>query len=286
MAADQYRRKRDDPFPRDGDKTYALMGLVKGTSDSANSGPSGTVMAWPAVFLIELAIWSGLVFVMILIAAFADAPLGPQADSAIPRNPALMPWYLASVQELTLHIHPVFGGIMIPTLFVAGLVAIPFIDTERTGAGRWFGGRKGAQAAFGSAVAAAAIVIILEWLDVQRALAFRLDQALNLTKLSGGESPRSWPEGFGFFGFYDLTEWSSFLWAGLIPFLILTVLLVMIGAAAKFAFRCNRREVVISVFTAAIVSVMVLTFVGSAMRGTDADLYAPWDRPAVIELNR
>ena len=159
-----------------------------------------SVMAWPTVFLLEFAIWSGLVFAVILIGAFVDAPLGPQADSAIPRNPALMPWYMASVQELTLHIHPVFGGVMIPTLFVAGLIAIPFIDKDRSGTGRWFGGRRGAQVALGSAVAAAAIWVILEWLDVGRDLAFRLNETLDLTKLSGDETPKSWPEGFGFLG--------------------------------------------------------------------------------------
>ena len=277
---------RQDAFPRNGDKTYALMGLVRGSSAAAGSGPRGTVMAWPTVFLLELAVFAGVVLVMAAISAFVHTSLGPQADPAIPRNPALMPWFLASIQELTLHMHPVFGGITIPTLFVTGLLAIPFIDWNRAGAGQWFGGRKGAKAAFGSAIAAGVIWIVLEWLDLGRDLAFRLNEALDLTRLTGGETPKSWPESFGFLGLYDLTEWSSFLWAGLIPFLVLITLLLVIGAAAKFLFGCNRREVIISVFTTTVASVMILTFVGSAMRGTDADLYAPWDLPNVIEVDR
>ena len=278
--------RTEGAFPRNSDKTYALMGLVRGSTAAAGSGPRGTVMAWPAVFLLELAILAGVVLVMVAISAFVHAPFGPQADPAIPRNPALMPWFLSSIQELTLHMHPVFGGIMIPTLFVTGLLAIPFIDFNRAGTGQWFGGRKGAKAAFGSAIAAGVIWIVLEWLDLGRDLAFRLNEALDLTKLTGGETPKSWPESFGFLGLYDLTEWSSFLWAGLIPFLIVMTLLLLIGAAAKFMFGCNRREVMISVFTATVASVLVLTFIGTAMRGTNADLYAPWDRPNVIELDR
>ena len=278
--------RSEGAFPRNGDKTYALMGLVRGSSAAAGSGPRGTVMAWPTVFLLELAVLAGVVLVMAAISAFVHAPLGPQADPAIPRNPSLMPWFLSSIQELTLHMHPVFGGIMIPTLFVSGLVAIPFIDFDRAGAGQWFGGRKGAKVAFGSVIAAGVIWIVLEWLDLGRDLAFKLNEALDLTKLTGGETPKSWPDGFAFFGLYDLTEWSSFLWTGLIPFLILMTLLLVIGAAAKFLFRCNRRQVVVSVFSATVASVMVLTFIGTAMRGTDADLYAPWDRPSVIELDR
>ena len=273
-------------FPPNSDKTYALVGLVRGSTTAAGSGPRGTVMAWPTVFLLELVILAGVVLVMAAISAFAHAPLGPHADPAIPRNPALMPWFLSSIQELTLHMHPVFGGIMIPTLFVTGLLAIPFIDWDRSGSGEWFGGRRGVIATFGSALAAGFIWIVLEWLDLGRNLAFRLNEALDLTKLTGGETPKSWPESFGFFGLYDLTEWSSFLWAGLIPFLIVMTLLLVIGAAAKFVFGGNRREVMISVFTATIVSIMVLTFIGSAMRGTDMNLYAPWDRPNVIELDR
>ena len=284
MGNVQYRQG-EAPFPRDGSKTYALMGLMRGTTDSVSSGPRGTVMAWPRVFVIEFAIWSALIFAVILLSVFVNASLGPQADASSPPNPALMPWYLASIQELTLHIHPVFGGIMIPSFFVVGLIAIPFIDTTKTGSGVWFGGRKGARVALGSAIVAATILVILEWLDAKRNLAFRLNEALDLTKLTGGETPQSWPEGFGFFGFYDLTEWSSLLWAGVVPFLVLAVLLVLIAGAAKFVFRCSRREVLISVFTAGLVAVVLLSFVGSSMRGTDTNLYPPWDRPEVIDGN-
>ena len=287
MAGVQFRhRQGENAFPRTGDKTYALMELPAGTSPAARGAPGGTIMAWPTVYLLEFAIWSVLVLALVILGAFVDAPLGPQADPAVPPNPALMPWYLASIQELTLHIHPVFAGIMIPTLAFVGLAAIPYLDRDPRGAGRWFGSRRAVASAIVSAILAAVAWIVLEWLDLGRDLAFRLDQALNLAKLSGGETPRSWPDGFGILGFYDLTEWSAFLWAGVVPFLILAVLLAVIGGVAKLVFRCNRRELLISLFTAVAVSVVVLTFVGSLMRGTDAQLYAPWDRPNVIEIQK
>lgn len=286
MARTGNRRVQGEgAFEPGANKTYALMDLPRGSSGSVEAGPRGTIMAWPTVFLLELAILLAVVFVLAILGAFIDTPLGSVANPSVPENPSLAPWYLTGVQELTLHIHPVFGGIVLPTLLFVGLLAIPYLD-RGAGGGKWFGSRRGLNAALGSAAATAVVWVVLEWLDLNRDLGSRLNQALDLTALAGGETAANWPQGFGFFGLYDLTEWSAFLWQGLIPLMILLALFAVLAAVAKFFFRCNRREVLIALFTSAMVTIVVLTFVGSLMRGTDMKLYAPWDTPPVIEAQR
>jgi hypothetical protein len=62
--------------------------------------------------------------------------------------------------------------------------------------------------------------------------------------------------------------------------LALPVLLVLI---VKRIWNANTREWMIAIWTGFVFTFLVLTFVGTSMRGTGMDLYAPWLLPQTIE---
>src|SRR5262249_37664362 len=48
------------------------------------------------------------------------------------------PWYFLSLQELLLHMNPALAGVIVPTVFLILLAAVPYFDTSREGQGSWF----------------------------------------------------------------------------------------------------------------------------------------------------
>jgi hypothetical protein len=98
----------------------------------------------------ELLVWPDLVFVefiaavifttsFVLLSTFVDAPLLNRANLNITPNPSKAAWYLVSLQELLLHMHPALGGVIAPTFGLIFLVILPYIDRSNDGQGVWFG---------------------------------------------------------------------------------------------------------------------------------------------------
>ncbi len=98
----------------------------------------------------ELLVWPDLVFVeficallftitFVLLSVLIDAPLLNQANSNITPNPSKAPWYLLNLQELLLHMEVGLASVVIPTIAVVVLMAIPYMDRKNEGQGVWFG---------------------------------------------------------------------------------------------------------------------------------------------------
>ena len=85
-------------------------------------------------------------------------------------DPAKAPWYFLGLQELLLHMNPSLAGVIVPTVVLVGLAALPYIDRRRKGTGIWFSGPKGkaitAFAAFYTAVWELALIFLDQWLPV------------------------------------------------------------------------------------------------------------------------
>ncbi|NTU94117.1 MAG: cytochrome C [Chlorobiaceae bacterium] len=64
-----------------------------------------------------------------------DAPLEEIANPTITPNPAKAPWYFLGLQELLVYFDPWLAGVVLPTLIVVGLLAIPYIDINPKGNG-------------------------------------------------------------------------------------------------------------------------------------------------------
>jgi len=85
-----------------------------------------------------------LISVLLMVWALAvNAPLLPEANAGKTENPAKAPWYFVGLQELLVYFDPWVAGVAIPTLIIVGLMAIPYLDTGRSGTGRYtFGVRR------------------------------------------------------------------------------------------------------------------------------------------------
>jgi hypothetical protein len=98
----------------------------------------------------ELLVWPDLVFVefisavlftitFVVLSTFVNAPLLNRANLNVTPNPSKAPWYLMNLQELLLHMHPATAGVIVPTVALILLAAIPYIDRSNEGQGQWFG---------------------------------------------------------------------------------------------------------------------------------------------------
>lgn len=129
--------REQEIFPKDPNKTYGLMELVKGTSTRVDKGPDEMVSSWPHLLIREAYLLAITVIVVLVVAILWNAPLEAMANPAHPTNPAKAPWYFAWLQELVSY-NAFWGGIAAPGLFVAGLIVVPYLDRRRRGVGRWF----------------------------------------------------------------------------------------------------------------------------------------------------
>ncbi len=66
-----------------------------------------------------------------------NAPLLSEANPGKTENPAKAPWYFVGLQELLVYFDPWIAGVAIPTLIIAGLMAIPYLDTSRNATGQY-----------------------------------------------------------------------------------------------------------------------------------------------------
>jgi quinol-cytochrome oxidoreductase complex cytochrome b subunit len=139
------------------EKTHGLMALVKGSSPSVNRGPENTVQSWPALFYYEMAVAMGILFVVLLAGIIFNAPLAEIANPSVPENPAKAPWYFLGLQECVSY-SAFSGGMLIPTICLAGLALIPFVD-RGTESGRLLGGAGEVKIFMISSLFAAAITV-------------------------------------------------------------------------------------------------------------------------------
>jgi quinol-cytochrome oxidoreductase complex cytochrome b subunit len=121
---------------------------------------------WPVVLWAELAILLSVSAILLIIAFVVDAPLLEKANPAFAENPAKSPWYFLGIQELVSY-SAFSGGLLIPLLFLAFLVSIPFVDREKQYLGIWFSGRQGLRITFYSLALSLIVTLALLFVIVQ-----------------------------------------------------------------------------------------------------------------------
>lgn len=101
------------------------------------------VFVFPDLVYIELLALLACTVLLIVWSLAQDAPLRAIADANKTENPAKAPWYFVGLQELLVYFDPWIAGVAIPGLIVVGLMAIPYLDTNRAGTGQYsFKGRR------------------------------------------------------------------------------------------------------------------------------------------------
>jgi hypothetical protein len=73
--------------------------------------------------------------VLLLWSLTVNAPLLSEANPGKTENPAKAPWYFVGLQELLVYFDPWIAGVVIPTVIIVGLMALPYLDTSRNATG-------------------------------------------------------------------------------------------------------------------------------------------------------
>ncbi|HUP44394.1 MAG TPA: hypothetical protein VM779_02670 [Thermoanaerobaculia bacterium] len=93
------------------------------------------LFTWPDLVYTELLCMILLTIVMIVWSVGLRAPLEEAANPTTSPNPAKAPWYFLGLQEMLVYYDPWLAGVVLPTLIIVGLMAIPYIDTNPRGSG-------------------------------------------------------------------------------------------------------------------------------------------------------
>jgi len=119
-------------------KSYGLMALTDRPSQAVvESDPDDDVMSWPHLLYRELLVALAVLVALHVVSLLFNAPLEEIADPTRTPNPAKAPWYFLGLQELV-HYSAFVGGVLVPTLIVLVLVALPYVDAAPRGIGVWF----------------------------------------------------------------------------------------------------------------------------------------------------
>lgn len=93
------------------------------------------LFTWPDLVYTELLCMIALTIIMIVWSIGLRAPLEEAANPTSSPNPAKAPWYFLGLQEMLVYFDPWLAGVVLPTLIIVGLMAIPYIDTNPKGNG-------------------------------------------------------------------------------------------------------------------------------------------------------
>jgi menaquinol-cytochrome c reductase cytochrome b/c subunit len=239
----------DEIFPQHSGKSYALVETMRGEGPLVGKGPDDTVFAFPVVLLIEVVLLLGVTLAIFLFSLVKQAPLDTIANPLVTVDPAKAPWYFIGLQELLEHMHPLVAGVILPTVLVAFLAVLPYLDRARAGAGVWFTSPRGKR--------------IVGWTAVYTAIAMTalivLDNAFSLRETLRGRAP----------------QWVA---QGLLPAAILLAV-VAVPPLVVWLRKATMRELMLALFTVMLVSAVVFTLSGFLFRGPGFKMYLPWQMP-------
>lgn len=92
-------------------------------------------LVWPDLVYTELICMVALTALLLVWAIMLQAPLEDPASSVKTPNPSKAPWYFLGLQEMLVYFDPWYAGVVLPSVVLVGLMAIPFLDFNRQGSG-------------------------------------------------------------------------------------------------------------------------------------------------------
>jgi hypothetical protein len=96
---------------------------------------SEKIQVWPNLVRVE---FLAALFVMVILVFWSfllDAPLEEPANPTLTPNPSKAPWYFLGLQEMLVYFDPWIAGVVMPSIIILGLMAIPYIDINEKGNG-------------------------------------------------------------------------------------------------------------------------------------------------------
>ena len=93
------------------------------------------VLVWPDLVYTELICMIAITALLLFWGIGLQAPLEEPASSVKTPNPSKAPWYFLGLQEMLVYFDPWMAGVVLPSLVVVGLMAIPYLDFNPKGNG-------------------------------------------------------------------------------------------------------------------------------------------------------
>lgn len=121
---------------------FWLIRKAKGVQLAKNE-KSNMVKTYPNLVVKEVLVALILIVGIFTLSIFFNAPLQDKASISISPNPSKAPWYFMGVQELLLHMHPVFAVFILPVLLIALFFYLPYFKLTNVNTGFWFNSIKG-----------------------------------------------------------------------------------------------------------------------------------------------
>jgi len=238
-------------------KRQKLLELVRGRALARPTDlAEDEVMVWPSLVVIEAVAATVFLVILTLLSILVSAPLTAHADPNKTPNPSKAPWYFLNLQELLLHMDPGLAGVIIPSIALVGIAAIPYFDRSPLGVGILGTSAKGRKIIGFTTIVVGGILTGMILLD----------------EMSGRTN-------FGIGAWLRDMGQPAFVYNFILPSLVIIVFIGLFVAAVQGIFRPTRRELVIGLFTAFVITYVVLTISGTSFRGEGQDLTWPWDLP-------
>jgi hypothetical protein len=120
---------------------YSMREAVRNDRRVANGEPllekeeENRVWVWPDLVYTELIALILCSVVLIFWSILLKAPIEQPASASVTPNPSKAPWYFLGLQEMLVYFDPWLAGVVLPSLIIVGLMAIPYIDTNPKGNG-------------------------------------------------------------------------------------------------------------------------------------------------------
>ena len=247
-----------NPATIDEAKRQRLLELVRGRAMARPTDlAEDEVMVWPSLVVVEAV--SAVVFLGLLMAAsiLVNAPLTARANPNQTPNPSKAPWYFLNLQELLLHMNAGLAGVIIPTLALGGIAAIPYFDRSPLGVGILGTSAKGRKIIGFTTVYTTVVLVAMIVLNEQ-----------------SGRTV------FGLQGIVkDDLGMPEIIYNQALPSVFIVAAIAVLVGLVQRIFRPTRRELIIALFTGFVVTYVVLTISGTSFRGEGQDLTVPWNLP-------
>ena len=108
---------------------------VEAGEDVIEKQESDRVWVWPDLVYTELICLVLCSAVLVAWSVLLEAPIEQPANPANTPNPSKAPWYFLGLQEMLVYFDPWLAGVVLPSLIIVGLMAIPYVDTNPKGNG-------------------------------------------------------------------------------------------------------------------------------------------------------
>ncbi len=239
-------------------KRQKLLELVRGRALARPTDLSDDeVMVWPSLVVVEAVCASVFLVLLTFLSIFINAPLLDRANPNRTPNPSKAPWYFLNMQELLLHMDPGLAGVIVPSLTLMAIAAIPYVDRSPLGVGILGTSSKGRKIIGFTTVFTLVVIVGLILLDEWRGRGTVFGIG---TWLNEHGAPR---------------EFTEVILPGMVILGGIATLMILVHVI----FKPTRREMIIALFTGFYVGFWVLTIFGTSFRGVGQDLTWPWNLP-------